>query len=181
MSADPSTQTEDVSTVDLAEGLQQLSDRWAPQAEELQGFLERWGTAWNAHDLDGLEVLVTEDIAWEDPAMHGETVRGRAEFRAFTDSFFRAFPDVRLDEDGPLHVSVEGTGLVLPWRMTGRFTGELALWGKQFGPEPPTIPPTGESFDIKGVDVYEFRDGLLSSWTIVYDLMGLSQQIGLLK
>lgn len=66
----------------LQDDLRELSTRWQPHASELQGLLERWGPAWNAHDLDALEALVTEDITWEDPAMHGETVHGRAEFRA---------------------------------------------------------------------------------------------------
>lgn len=181
MTAQQSTPTRERQTVEITESLQGLSDRWAPHAGELQGFLDRWGQAWNAHDLDVLEGLVTEDITWDDPAMHGETVHGRAEFRAFTETFFHAFPDVHLDDNGPLHFAIAGAALALPWRMTGTFTAELALWGKQFAAEPPTIPPTGKSFDIHGVDLYEFREGLLSEWTIVYDLMGFSQQIGLMQ
>jgi steroid delta-isomerase-like uncharacterized protein len=163
----------------LSEDLRELSARWLPHAGELHGLLERWGQAWNAHDLDALEALVTEDIVWEDPAMHGETVHGRSELRAFTEIFFNAFPDVQLHENGPLYFAGDPTTLALPWRMTGTFTGKLAIWGKQFGAEPPTIPPTGNSFEIEGIDLYKHRDGQLSHWTIVYDLMGLSQQLGI--
>ena len=61
----------------LRGGLPGLSERWLPRAGELSDFFERWGTAWNTHDLDQLEALVTEDIVCEDPAMFGETAHGR--------------------------------------------------------------------------------------------------------
>jgi SnoaL-like polyketide cyclase len=63
--------------------------------------------------------------------------------------------------------------------MTGTFTGDLEVWGKRFGPTPPAYGPTGRRADIEGVDIYEFRDGLISRWTIVYDLLGLSRQLGI--
>ena len=113
----------------LTSGLQGFSERWLARAGELDAHLARWETAWNTHDLDGLAALVTEDIVCEDPAMFGETVHGRREFRAFAEMFFRAFPDVRLEGTGALYPALHGTGLALPWRMTGTFTGELAFWG----------------------------------------------------
>jgi steroid delta-isomerase-like uncharacterized protein len=164
----------------LEEDIRGLPERWLPRAGDLRDFAERWLKAWNSHALDDLEAMVTEDIMWEDPAMFGETVHGRTEFRAFTETLFRAMPDVRFDGAGAPYVALEGTRLALPWRMTGTFTGDLALWGRRFGASPPAYAPTGRRVDIEGVDLYEFRDGLISDWTIVYDLFGLSQQLGLL-
>jgi steroid delta-isomerase-like uncharacterized protein len=156
-----------------------LSERWMPRAEEALDWAARWLEAWNSHDLDALTELVTEDIVWEDPAMFGETVHGRAEFRAFTESFFQALPDVRFDPTESPYPALEGMKLAVPWRMTGTFTGELAWWGRRYGANPPAFAPTGRRVDLEGVDMYEFRDGLLARWTIVYDLLGLSQQLGL--
>jgi hypothetical protein len=177
-------QTAPTQPTDLLEqlqgGLQGFSERWLPRAGELDDFFERWDTAWNTHSLDQLDALVTEDIVCEDPAMFGETAHGRGEFRAFIEIFFRAFPDVHLEGTGALYPALEGTGLALPWRMTGTFTGELAFWGKQYGSKPPTWAPTGRRIDIDGIDLYEFRDGLISRQTLIYDLYGFSQQIGLL-
>lgn len=164
----------------LRGGLQGFSERWLARAEELSTYMERWETAWNTHNVDELEALVTEDIVCEDPAMFGETAHGRGEFRAFVELFFRAFPDVRLEGTGTLYPALEGTGMALPWRMTGTFTGELAFWGKRYGAKPPTFAPTGRAIDILGIDLYEFRDGLISSHTLLYDLYDFSQQIGLL-
>jgi steroid delta-isomerase-like uncharacterized protein len=164
----------------LTEGLDGFTERWLPRAGELSDYLERWEAAWNTHDLDQLQALVTEDIVCEDPAMFGETVHGRSEFRAFAELFFRAFPDVNLEGTGALYPALQGTGLALPWRMTGTFTGELAFWGKRYGSKPPAWAPTGRSIDIEGIDLYELRDGLISRHTLIYDLYDFTQQIGLL-
>ncbi len=165
---------------DLAQDLPALSQRWHESSDWLSDFMERWEDAWNSHDLDRLQDMVTTDIRWEDPAMHGQIVHGREEFRAFTATFFDAFPDVRLEGDGATYLALEGMGLALPWRMTGTFTGELALWGGPADSEPPLIAPTGCSFDLRGIDLYEFRDGLIGDWRIIYDLTDFSRQIGLL-
>ena len=64
--------------------------------------------------------------------------------------------------------------------MTGTFTGDLAFWGKRYGAKPPTFAPTGRTIDILGIDLYEFRDDLICSHTLLYDVYDFSQQIGLL-
>jgi steroid delta-isomerase-like uncharacterized protein len=163
----------------LEEDLQALPARWSPRADELRDFAGRWVPAWNTHDIDELVAMVTEDVTWEDPAMRGETVHGHAEFRAFTETYFRAFPDVRVEGVGAPYLPLEGTDLPVRSRMTGTFTGELLPWSKDRDSTPPAIPPTGRRFDIRGVDFYEFRDGLVCNWTIVYDLVDFSQQIAL--
>jgi hypothetical protein len=165
----------------LRDDLRQLTPRWLPRAGELQTFLERWERAWDSHDLSALDELITEDIIWEDPAMHGATVNGKAEFRAFTETFFRAFPDVAFTATGAPFLDLDGASLGIRWRMTGTFTGPLEIWSKNPTGEPPTIAPTGHRFAIEGVDLYLLRDGLLSDYTILYDLTSLSLQLGLLR
>lgn len=164
----------------LREGLRGFSDRWSHRADKLEDFFGRWERAWNTHELDALEVLVTEDIVCEDPAMLGETVHGRREYRAFCALLFRAFPDVHLASTGTVYLAHKGTGMALPWRLTGTFTGELALWGERYGAKPPALGPTGRTVDIEGVDLYEFRDGLISRHTLLYDPIAFSRQAGLL-
>ena len=160
--APPTSQQAEPLLEQLNRGLDGFSERWLARAGELDDFLGRWETAWNTHDLDLLESLVTEDVVWDDPAMFGETVHGRGEFRAFTEIFFRAFPDIRFEGVGEPYLALEGAGIALPWRGTGTFSGELAFWGKRYGSAPPTWAPTGRRVDIEGVDLYEFRDGLIT-------------------
>jgi predicted ester cyclase len=40
------------------------------------------------------------------------------------------------------------------------------------------VPATGKSFDIKGVDVYRFRDGLLAEHWHVVDVFSMMIQLG---
>jgi hypothetical protein len=163
----------------LNDDLGDLSANWQPRAQELRDFLERWEQGWNTHDLDALEEMVSEEIVWEDPAMHGETVHGRAQFSAFTETFFRAFPDVTFQGVGTPFVDLAGAWMGVRWRMTGTFTGELQIWSKELSVPPATIAPTGNSFDLEGIDLYELHDGVLANYYIHYDLHGLSQQLGL--
>jgi steroid delta-isomerase-like uncharacterized protein len=164
---------------ELDRGVRELPNLWLTRSEDVMGWANRWLEAWNTHDLDALTVLVTDDIVWEDPAMFGETVHGKDEFRAFTETFFRAFPDVHFDVVGRLYIATEGIGLAAPWRMTATFSGELAPWGTRFGAHPPAYAPTGRRVEIEGIDLWELRDGLLSRWTILYDLFDLARQVGL--
>jgi steroid delta-isomerase-like uncharacterized protein len=176
----PQSQDVPITTLEhLNDELGDLSACWQPRAQELGDFLERWERAWNTRDLDALVELVSEDITWEDPAMHGETVHGRAQFRAFTETLFDAFPDVTFQGLGTPFVDLGGAWMAVRWRMTGTFTGGLQVWSKQMGATPPTIAPTGNSFDIEGVDLYELHDGVLANYCIHYDLLGFSQQLGL--
>jgi steroid delta-isomerase-like uncharacterized protein len=176
--ANPSDQA--IPTADeLSQAIRELPDLWLPLAAEVTEWAKPWLEAWNAHDLDALTALVTDDISWDDPATLGETVHGRDEFRAFTRTFFDAIPDVHFEGTGSPYLAPDGPRLAVPWRMTGTFTGELAWWGKRYGPDPPAFAPTGRRLDLEGVDLYELRDGLLARWTIHYDLFALSQQLGL--
>jgi hypothetical protein len=165
---------------ELERGIAELPDRWLPQAREMLDWAERWVEGWNAHDLDALTQLVTDDIAWKDPVMMGDTVHGRAELREYIETFWRGFPDVIFVPTAAPYLAIEGMRMAVPWRMTGTLTGELAWWGKRYGNRTPAFAPTGRRADLEGFDVYEFRDGLLCGYTIVCDLFTLSQQLGLL-
>jgi steroid delta-isomerase-like uncharacterized protein len=159
------------------DGVRRLPDRWLPRAGELAGFAERWLDGWNRHDVDALAGMVTDDVTWDDPAMFGETVRGREEFRTFTQLFFDAFPDVRVAGLGSPYVSLDGRRIAVRSRLWGTFAGELRPWSRE-GPRP-GIPPTGRPFDVHAVDLYELRDGRVAEWALVYDLATLARQIGL--
>ncbi|GBF17822.1 snoaL-like domain protein [Rhodococcus sp. Br-6] len=54
-------------------------------------FVQRWITAWNAHDADQVLGLLTDDIVWDDPAWP-RTMYGKAEARELLAHNWRAFP-----------------------------------------------------------------------------------------
>jgi steroid delta-isomerase-like uncharacterized protein len=164
----------------FSRAIAEIPDRWVAHAEEMLGWLDRWLSAWNEHDLDALTPLVAEDLLWADPIMIGRYVRGRDEFRNYVQTFWTGFPDIVFEPIAEPFIGVAGMRMMVQWRMTGTLTGPLAWWGTRQGEEPPTWAPTGRSADITGCDIYEFRDGQLAKYTILADFLSLSQQLGLM-
>ena len=56
------------------------------------------------------------------------------------------------------------------WRGTGTFTGPL---------DPPGFAPTGARVAFEGFELLEFRDDRMCRLRIVYDMMDVSRQIGI--
>jgi len=180
MTTAQSTDDQDVSVLEeLERGLDGFSERWLADTGTLERFFDGWDEAWNSHRLDLLETLVTEDIRCEDPALFGQRVESREEFRAFLQTLFTAFPDVRFEATAGIYLALEGTGIALPWRMHGTFTGEMTAWSKDPLAHSHVTQPTGKAFDVQGVDLYQFRHGLLCDYKIVYDLLDFSAQVGI--
>lgn len=57
------------------------------------------------------------------------------------------------------------------WHFTGTMTGPI---------DPPGYAPTGRKVSVSGVCLFEFQDGLVAHHTIVYDSMGILQQVGIM-
>ena len=136
--------------------------------EFLQDFTERWQRAWNDHDPDAVAALCTEDVEFFDPAIG--TVRGRAAVADWVRACVLAFPDYRFTEPEPPYLAEDGSKAIMPWLMTGTHTGPI---------EPPGFAPTHRSFELSGVDHWEFRDGLVARYRADYDSMGLARDLGL--
>ena len=137
------------------------------QARELA---HHWMEAWNRKDANALLALMTDDIAYDDPALPA-TVHGKEGVRAFTDTCWRAMPDMSFTEPMGMFVAQEGARIVAPWHMSATFTGPL---------DPPGFAPTGDRIEVDGVDVWELRDGLVCRYWAYYDNMDIGRQIGLL-
>ena len=62
-----------------------------------EAFVKRFMAPWNAHDIDGAMVLMTDDCLWEitrgsDP--HGARFEGSEAVRAAIANLFKAMPDI---------------------------------------------------------------------------------------
>jgi predicted ester cyclase len=136
-------------------------------------FVEDWGRrwleVWNAHDVDGIVSMCTEDVSWHDPALP-EWVHGREEVRRFAAATFRAFPDVRIEELEPPYLATTSPKALSPYRFVGTMSGP---W------EYADIAATGASVDFRGVDEWEFRGELLCRYDTHYDGMDVARQMGL--
>jgi len=133
-------------------------------------FAERWLAAWNSHDPDRLLGLMTEDIAYDDSSWP-RTMRGHAEVREFLEFIWRATPDLAFELVDEPFLLRGAPKAVLYWTGTATFTGPL---------DPPGFAPTGAKLAFDGFDLHEYRDGRVSRLRIVFDMMDISRQIGLL-
>jgi len=130
-------------------------------------FAERWRAAWNSHQPDQLLALMTPDIVYDDTAWP-YTMHGHAEVREFLESAWRALPDLEFElAAGPFVLDDRAT---LYWKATGTFTGPL---------DPPGFAPTGARLAFDGFDLHEYRDGRVCRLRILFDMLDVSRQIGL--
>jgi steroid delta-isomerase-like uncharacterized protein len=137
---------------------------------EVRARVEALFRALSEHDVDKVIALHTPDAVLEDPALAAPAT-GRAAIAVDFTAKFRAFPDLQFLMD-ELEVYVADSGRVAArWHFTGTMTGPI---------DPPGYAPTGKKASVSGVCLYEFQDGLIARHTIVYDTMGMLQQVGIM-
>jgi steroid delta-isomerase-like uncharacterized protein len=132
-------------------------------------FSERYLEAWNSHDPDAIEELVTPDVVWLDPALP-EPARGVDEVKDFMRRSLIAFPDLHFTP-GPFWLDAHGDSVSWAWRMEGTHRGEI---------EPPGFAPTGRRIDVDGIDVWDFAGGRIERYRAYYDMALLAQQLGVM-
>lgn len=106
--------------------------------------LQAFGEAWNAHDLDGLLALCTEDCVFETaagPLACGVRHVGKAALRAAFPGAWRTWPDARWEE--AVHVVAAGGRAFSEWTFRG-------------------TDAQGATIEVRGVDLFEIRDGLIA-------------------
>jgi steroid delta-isomerase-like uncharacterized protein len=151
-------------TTQISQTRQDLDPAW------VEDFAKQWLEAWNSHQPDRLLALMTEDIVYDDSGSP-TTMRGHADVRGFLDVAWTAFPDMTFREtEGPFIVPGQQKA-AFRWIGTATHTGPL---------NPPGLAPTGRSIEFPGVDFHEYRDGRVCRLTILFDMAGVSQQLGLM-
>ncbi len=134
-----------------------------------RGFAERYAEAWNSHDAEQIEPLVTEDIVWLDPALP-EPARGVGEVKEFMRTSWAAFPDLRFTA-GPMWLDPHEDSMTWAWRMEGTNSGPV---------EPPGFAPTGRRIDVDGIDVWDFAEGRIERYRAYYDMALVARQLGVM-
>jgi steroid delta-isomerase-like uncharacterized protein len=136
----------------------------------VRDFIKRWTEAWNAHDVDRAVSMCTEDTVWQDPSAPEGVLQGREAVREFLQVFFRAVPDAHWEWLCQPYLTLDDTQVAGRWRMTATMMGPF---------DPPGYSPTNTPVVLEGIDFYdEFRDGLLSRYTVLFDMLGFGRQIG---
>jgi len=114
--------------------------------------LREFLAAFNAHDLDAIMAFFTDDCVFEmprGPAPGGRRLVGLEEAREGIRSRLEGIPDIRYEDDRH-------------WVCGDRGVSEWTIRGTQ---------RTGETIEVRGCDLFEFRGGLISRkdsyWKIV--------------
>jgi ketosteroid isomerase-like protein len=106
--------------------------------------LKAFGKAFNTGDVDGILQNVTDDFEWrlhEGPdAPDGRTVKGREAVRIALESRAAVIDTLRFSET---EVMFGDEHVVGRFRATGAYKN-------------------GETIDVRGIDIYSFRDGKIS-------------------
>ena len=133
--------------------------------------LTSWYEAWNAHDVDAISALMTDDVRYEDPSAPEAVMQGRTRVEEYVRAGLAGIPDLHLEK---LEEWVTpGGGAIASWfRFSGTFSAPLTAPGL------PPLAPTGLPIELYGMDRSEIRDGKLARHQIFWDMVELGRQIG---
>jgi steroid delta-isomerase-like uncharacterized protein len=135
-------------------------------ASDAEKMMKNSLAAWNSHDVDKILTFFTDDCIYEDVAL-GVVNHGKKELKAFINSMFVDFPDVKLEGKTAFQA---GDWAGVEWVMTGTFAHSSI----------PGMPATGKKFSIRGASVQELRKGKIRRNSDYWNLASFIQQVGLM-
>jgi steroid delta-isomerase-like uncharacterized protein len=134
----------------------------------LEGAIDRYNAAWNAHDVDAIMAMHAPDMTFANHTA-GESAQGD-DVRAHIASIFEGWPDIRF-ETKRLYVR---DGLVAQeWVATATHTRTMRR-GQD------VAEPTGRVVSWEGADVIPFENGLVKRKDVYSDSVSILRQVGLL-
>jgi steroid delta-isomerase-like uncharacterized protein len=136
--------------------------------EELQAFIDRYNAAWNAHDVEAIVALHTDDSVFENHVT-GDSYTGREAIGKAITGIFAVFPDLTFETRRSY---VREDLVVQEWTARGTHAGTMTRSGIE-------VPPTGRKVEYKGMDVIPIRDGLVARKDVYSDSVTLLRQLGL--
>ena len=136
--------------------------------DELQAFIDRYNAAWNAHDVEAIVSMHTEDSVFENHVT-GDAYVGREAIAKAISGIFSVFPDLTFETR---RAYVRDDLVVQEWTARGTHEGAMTRSGIE-------VPPTGRKVDYKGMDVIPIRDGLVARKDVYSDSVTLLRQLGL--
>jgi steroid delta-isomerase-like uncharacterized protein len=136
--------------------------------QELQALIDRYNAAWNAHDVDAIVSMHTEDSVFENHVTGDRNV-GREEIGRAIGGIFSVFPDLSFETRRSY---VRDNLVVQEWTARGTHEGTMTRSGIE-------VEPTGRKVEYKGMDVIPIRDGLVARKDVYSDSVTLLRQLGL--
>ena len=142
----------------------------APSIDWIREFVGDWLDAWNSHQVDRVLAFFTEDVEVRDDSWP-KTMHGHADVREFLIALWRAIPDMTFELLAGPYVIPGEPRASFHWRGSGTFTGPM---------DPPGFAPTGRHWEVDGVDFQEYRDARISKLRVVFDMMTVLRQLGVM-
>jgi predicted ester cyclase len=147
-----------------------MTEVWTDQTVDeafLADFFARWEQAWSSGDPTAVAELLTDDVIFQSSDVPG-TLHGRPEALGYLNMLFRTFPDQRL-EVLEFYRTADGLG-----------AADRVHWGgTMLGPfEPPGYAPTGRWVEMTAFGGFRFREGRVSWFQAVFDMLDIGRQIG---
>jgi len=119
---------------------------------------------WNDRKFELLEQVIAKSHALGDPTLTGSAV-GPEAYRRQAERFLIGFPDLRFTVDDTVS---EKDKLVVSWTITGTHKGEFL-----------GVAPTNKKASFSGITIHEISSGRILESVVVWDALGLFQQLGL--
>ena len=135
---------------------------------ELQELIDRYNAAWNAHDVDAIVAMHTDDSVFENHTTGDVNVGKEAIAKAIT-GIFGVFPDLSFEARSQY---IRDDLVVQEWTARGTHEGPMNRSGM-------TIEPTGKKVDYRGMDIIPIEDGLVARKDVYSDGVTLLKQLGL--
>jgi steroid delta-isomerase-like uncharacterized protein len=132
--------------------------------DTIAAIFERRRLAYDNQDTGALAADYAVDCVIESPS--GGVHHGRAAAEQVLRSVMDAF-DVKMHQDGLL---IDGDSVAQILTIEGTDDGQFL-----------GLPPTGKSFRVPAVFLYDLKDGQIARERRVYDFTGLLMQVGLVK
>jgi steroid delta-isomerase-like uncharacterized protein len=132
--------------------------------DQIAAMFERRRVAYERHDAATLVADYAVDCVIESPS--GGTHKGQAAAEKVLRAVFDAL-DVKLHQQS---VIIDSDAVAQVVSIEGQDVGDFL-----------GLPPTGKSFRVPGVFLYDLRDGRIAHERRIYDFTGLLIQAGLLK
>ena len=135
---------------------------------ELEQFIDRYNDAWNAHDVDAILEMHSDDSVFENHTT-GDVNVGKQQIGAAVRGIFTVFPDLEFETRRRY---VRDDLVVQEWTARGTHLGKMTRSGME-------VEPTGRSVEYRGMDVIPIEDGLVARKDVYSDGVTLLRQLGL--
>ena len=135
---------------------------------ELQEFIDRYNAAWNAHDVDAIVELHTEDSVFENHTT-GDANVGKDAIGNAIRGIFTVFPDLTFETRRQY---IRDDLVVQEWTARGTHLGKMTRAGLE-------VEPTGKAVEYRGMDVIPIDGGKVARKDVYSDGVTLLRQLGL--